>query len=78
MSKILFSIILFGIIGCKINGQNKKKLDYKKAEEFYNLALEKDPNYLNTLVNFANLRKKIWLHRVYQTQNWYQKSFELV
>ena len=29
MSKILFSIILFGIIGFKINGQNKKKLDYK-------------------------------------------------
>jgi len=49
----------------------KKKLDYKKAEEFYNLALEKDPNYLNTLVNFANFKMDI--NQVNEAVNIYHK-----
>ena len=37
----------------------KKDFNYKKAEEFYLLALKKKPDYLNALANYANLKMSI-------------------
>ena len=49
----------------------KKELNYKKAEEFYLLLLNKKPDYINGLVNYANL--KMSMNHVDQCLEIYKK-----